>query len=98
AMTLMRTDGAGGVEHGQSELAGGCANVANREVCARDKRPLARHRRDAVRLENLSVEDLGSQGAHAAGGASGKPIKELDIPRVARAGILDIEAKLSPLP
>src|SRR5207245_3690149 len=45
--TLIRSDGAGSSEHGQGELAGGCADVADREVRGWNQWGIGR--RDAVR-------------------------------------------------
>ncbi len=96
--TLIRANRTGRGEHGQRELAGGRTRVADRKISARDQRSLARNRRDAVRLENLRAEYLRCRGTRAAAIAFGEPIKERDIPCIARAGILDVERKLPPLP
>src|SRR5262249_29175439 len=96
--TFIRTDSAGRGEHRQRELAGGRTRVADRKIRARNQRSLACNRRNAVRLENLGAEYLWCRGARAAAIAFGEPIKERDIPRITRAGVLDVERKLPPLP
>jgi hypothetical protein len=89
---------AAAVRHRQCELAGGCTCIADRKIRAWDQRSFARNRCDAVRLENLRAEYLWGRGARAAAIALGEAIKKRDIPCITRAGILDIERKLRPLP
>ena len=96
--TLIRADCGRCREHGQRELAGGRTGVADREVGARNQWALARHRRDSVRLEDLSTEHLRRCAAHAARCAAGELVEQRGVPRIARPGILDVKTELSPLP
>ncbi len=94
---LVRPDYRGRREHGQGKLTVRATAVSDGVVGTCRQWPLAGNRRYAVRCKYLRIEDLRRLVAHTPRGTVRKAINDGDVPGVAQARVVDIDAEFPPL-